>query len=95
MNGASAGASVVQTIVIQQEAQPVWVRVPAGSEAEKFTGLKRNVINELIGRKEIDSKVVSGCRLVRLASLLGWVEAQPDEGSGARGPGRSPGRSND
>lgn len=68
---------------------PEWIRLPRDGDREPNTGLSRSVIWRMIKSGAIESKVVksplnpkakSGVRVVRLSSLLSFLEGAQKEG---------------
>ena len=48
-------------------------------EASIATGLGRSTIYEMIQKKEIESDLVNGCRLIKISSLLKVIEGVSKE----------------
>jgi hypothetical protein len=68
-----------------QQPLPIWVRLPRNNESCRFTGLRRSKIYSLITGENpaVESRVVNaggggrGVRLIRLQSLLNFIEESP------------------
>lgn len=66
----------------QTTAAPVWVRLPAAGKSCPHTGLRRGTLYSLItgDSPKVESRLVNpgrggrGVRLIRLASLLAFIE---------------------
>lgn len=54
--------------------RPEWVRIPGPGDREFYTGLHSRKVSRLVANGDIETKRVGRTRLVRLQSLLDWVE---------------------
>lgn len=64
---------------------PEWIRLPAPGKAEPFTGLRRNVLYDLINARLVRSVsikkpgAIRGVRLIETRSLLSYLDRLANE----------------
>jgi hypothetical protein len=72
--------AVFQSLEVCQNVRPEWLRIPA---AVRVSGLSRTQLFALIAEGAIDSRHikkpgnVEGIRLIRLSSLLNYIDSVP------------------
>lgn len=64
---------------------PEWIRIPAPGKAEPLTGLRRNVLYDLVNARVVRSVAIRkpgairGVRLIETRSLLAYLDRLADE----------------
>ncbi len=66
-------------------ALPEWIRIPAPGKAEPLTGLRRNVLYDLVNARAVRSVsikkpgAIRGVRLIETQSLLNYLRTLADQ----------------